>query len=216
MEDYGTVSSLFLDNGYWRDHLCLSWDFRTLKGREGIFNFLRKGCRVTNVEIDRTSSSRAPHVGPIDAFGEVIGVEFFTNVTTEIGNGRGVAFLAEIDGVWKFSTYFTSLVELKGHEESVEQRRPIGVKHGEQRGRKNWQEKRNADISFEGKNPAVVIVGKLPCYFLRILLICCRSWSKWTYSRCSSQNAQCRYLSYRQRGSHWGQLEKTIPSPCSP
>jgi hypothetical protein len=158
-KNYDAVSSLFLDTGYWRDHLCLSWDFRTLKGSEDIKSLLGKGCRLTRVEVDRSSAIRAPHAGPIDAFGEIMGVEFFVAVTTEAGRGRGIARLAEVDGRWKISTLFTSLEELSGHEEAVKHRRPVGVQHGEQRNRENWLERRNADVNFEGKNPAVVIIG---------------------------------------------------------
>lgn len=163
-KDYQAVSNLFLENGYWRDHLCLSWDFRTLKGREDISSFLSKGCRLVSVDIDRSSAFRAPHVGPIDGFGDVTGVEFFTKATTQLGSGQGVARVAEIDGTWKFSTFFSSLTDIKGHEESVNHRRPRGVQHGEQKGCKNWLEKRIDDINFEGKSPAVIIIGTVPSF----------------------------------------------------
>src|ERR1700709_2501799 len=31
-----TLSDLFLENSYWRDHLCFSWDFHTITGPEAI------------------------------------------------------------------------------------------------------------------------------------------------------------------------------------
>jgi hypothetical protein len=49
------------------------------------------------------------------------------------------------------------MVEIKGHEENKE--RPFGVRHGEQQGRKNWKDRRIDEINFEGKDPAVLIVG---------------------------------------------------------
>lgn len=201
-KDYQAVSNLFLENGYWRDHLCLSWDFRTLKGTDNISNFLSKNHRLTSLEIDRSSAFRAPHVGPIDAFGEVTGVEFFANLTTELGRGRAVARLAEVDGTWRFSTLFTSLEELKGHEESVNHRRPKGVEHGEQKTRKNWLEQRIDDINFVGKNPAVIVIGTDPVLSSTVSNIC-RCWPKWAYSCCSAQNAQCRHSSDRPRGPYW-------------
>lgn len=158
-KDFGAISSLFLDAGYWRDHLCLSWDFRTLKGSGNISSFLEKRRPAVSLEIDRSSASRAPHIGPIDGFGDAMGIMFFVKVTTEVGSGRGIASLAEVDGSWKFFTVFTSLVELKGHEESVNHRRPIGVRHGEQKDRQNWLERRNIDSNFERKSPAVLIIG---------------------------------------------------------
>lgn len=158
-QDYKTLANQFLGDGYWRDHLCLSWDFRTFKGQENILNFLSKGCRLSSVEIDRSSPIRAPHVGPIDGFGEVTGIEFFIKVDTQVGRGRGIVRLAEDKGIWKICTFFTSLTELKGHEESVDHRRPKGTYHGEKTDRRNWQERRIDDINFEGKDPSVVIIG---------------------------------------------------------
>lgn len=158
-KDYRAVSNLFLENGYWRDHLCLTWDYHTVKGREKISQFLQDNGRIVSVEVDKSSSFRAPHVGPIDAFGDVIGVEFFVKVTTDLGSGQGLVRLAESDGGWKIFTFFTSLQQLKGHEERVRHHRPRGVEHGLHPGRQNWQERRIAEVEFKDKEPTVVIVG---------------------------------------------------------
>lgn len=157
-KDYQSISSLFLDDGFWRDHLCLSWDFRTVKGSQNVAKFLADHPQPLKLALDHSSPFRAPHVGPIDAFGDVTGIEFFVSVTTAVGTGWGVVRLAETDG-WKIFTCFTSLRELTGAEEKVNDRRPVGVQHGEQTGRKNWQDRRAADINFEDKEPAVVIIG---------------------------------------------------------
>lgn len=156
-----SLAGLFLENSYWRDHLCLSWDFRTLKGREHIADYVTGSSSTLKIEIDRSSPMRAPHAGPIDAFGEVHGVEFFTKLTNNVGSGNGVVRLAQQQNEWKIFSLFTSLVELADHEESTLAHRPVGVKHGEQQGRKNWQDRRNADVKFEGKDPAVLVVGTL-------------------------------------------------------
>ena len=58
----GEVAALFLDddNCYWRDHLALSWDLRTLKGRAKIASFLGSGNGVSelkmSVEVDSSSA----------------------------------------------------------------------------------------------------------------------------------------------------------------
>ncbi|EAW10389.1 uncharacterized protein ACLA_048610 [Aspergillus clavatus NRRL 1] len=158
-KDYKAASNLFMEDGYWRDHLGLSWDFRTPKGRDNIAGFLESAAQLPQIEIDRSSPMLAPSVGPIDAFGDVFGVEFCITFTTESGNGRGAVRLAEKDGAWEILTLFTTLKELKGHEEAVNSRRPLGVQHGEQLDRRNWQDRRTADSNFEGKDPAVVIIG---------------------------------------------------------
>lgn len=60
----------------------------------------------------------------------------------------------------KAFTLFTSMMELKGHEETVFGRRPEGVAHGGLPGRKNWQERRLADENYEDSEPTVLILGK--------------------------------------------------------
>lgn len=157
-KDYVDVANLFLEDGYWRDHLCLSWDFRTVNGREKIADFIQ-GSKLTQIDIDRSSAFRAPKIGPIDAFGDVIGIEFFTNVSTEVGRGQGITRLVEKDGEWKIFIVFTSLQELKGHEEGLHERRPKGVEHGQHLESKNWKDRRTADLNYEDKEPAVVIIG---------------------------------------------------------
>jgi hypothetical protein len=43
--DYAALTDLFLPNAFWRDHLCLTWDFHTIKGAEKIKEFLKRMCR---------------------------------------------------------------------------------------------------------------------------------------------------------------------------
>lgn len=49
--------------------------------------------------------------------------------------------------------------ELKGHEETTYGRRPEGVAHGFNPGRKNWLERRVAEANFEDSEPTVLILG---------------------------------------------------------
>ncbi|KAL2818047.1 hypothetical protein BJX63DRAFT_82724 [Aspergillus granulosus] len=160
-KDIPAITSLFLDTGFWRDHLCLTWDFRTAKGREKIAALLTSGTLIKSVEIDRSTSFREPQVTAIDAIGDVMGIQFFITVVTPIGQGRGVIRLAELTpGNWAIYTLYTALQSLTGHEEKVYARRPIGVTHGAITDRRNWQDRRDAerDLTDEAQ-PAVVIVG---------------------------------------------------------
>ncbi|KAF2107969.1 hypothetical protein BDV96DRAFT_531419 [Lophiotrema nucula] len=158
---FSAVTDLFLDeNSYWRDHLALSWDLRTLKGRKSIWEYLQGSkTPVTKIEVDASAANRAPAVGPIDAYGDVQGIQFYITFETEIGRGRGTVRLAEADGEWKIFTLATHLGELKGFEESVGKRRTKGVQHGGNPDRKNWRETREADAEFEGSEPKVLILG---------------------------------------------------------
>lgn len=156
--DYKTVAGLFVEDGFWRDHLCVSWDFHTVQGCEKIVSFLRDS-PLSRVDIDQSTALRAPHVGPVDAFGDATGIEFFVKVGTSVGHGVGIVRLIERDGQWRIFTFFTSLKELKGHEEGLSHRRPKGVEHGERQDIKNWKDKRISDANYEEKDPAVVVVG---------------------------------------------------------
>jgi hypothetical protein len=168
-KDYASIAGLFLEEkSYWRDHLALSWELRTIKGRNQIISYLNSSkVRLTKVEIDSMSSFRQPHFGPIDAWGDVKGIQFFIRFESETGRGEGIVSLAEEDNVWKIFTFSTVLKELKGHEEAVGKRRTKGVEHGGHPERKNWAEKRDAEVDFTDADPKVLIIG---AYSFRIPL----------------------------------------------
>lgn len=157
--DNAAFASLFLsDKSYWRDHLALSWDLRTVKGSSSIQKYLEsKKVALQNVKVDGSTRNRSPKYGPIDAWGDVNGIQFFINIETEIGRGNGFINLAEENGVWKIFTLYTLLTELKGHEEPLRHRRTKGVKHGGDPARKNWKERRDAEK--EEIDPTVLIIG---------------------------------------------------------
>ena len=99
------VGDLFVENGYWRDHLALSWDFRTLKGRDKVVSFLQDNLCLTKVELDTSSDWRSPHIVAFDGAGTVKGIQFYTHFTTKVGAGRGVGRLVQDGGQWKFWTW---------------------------------------------------------------------------------------------------------------
>jgi cation diffusion facilitator CzcD-associated flavoprotein CzcO len=158
-KDYDAIADLFLkEKSYWRDHLALTWDFRTVKGSQNVKKLLSEAkVRLTKIEVDRSSAFRSPKFGPIDAWGEVNGITSYIKFETEVGRGDGVINLAEENGQWKLFTVYTALKELKGHEEPVNHRRARGVKHGGDPNRKNWVERREAEK--ESIDPKVLIIG---------------------------------------------------------
>jgi hypothetical protein len=157
--DLAGLIDLFLPNAFWRDHLCLTWEFHTIKGTDKIKEFLKQGCRLENIAVDRSSDFRKPVVTGFDGQGKVQGVQTFLTTESDVGRGMGVARLVESEGKLKAFTLFTSMRELKGHEEATFGRRPEGVSHGGQPGRKNWQERRVADENYEDSEPTVLILG---------------------------------------------------------
>ncbi|KAK3987308.1 hypothetical protein QBC44DRAFT_351832 [Cladorrhinum sp. PSN332] len=164
-KNYPAIASLFRgnaddddDNCFWRDHLGLSWDLRTLKGKEQILSFLSEnGEGLVRVEVDASTAWKAPQVANFAPAGDVKGVGFYIKFESSKGKGRGVVRLVQESGEWKIWTVFTTLEELKGFEEPLRGRRQDGVQHGGMVGRKNWREKREGEV--EGVEPEVVIVG---------------------------------------------------------
>jgi hypothetical protein len=157
--DNAAVAKLFWVNGYWRDHLCLTWDLRTLKGNNKIKSFLDNGHHLKQVEIDKSNPDRAPKITALDPNETVSGIQFFTKVTTQHGSGRGLVNLVEESGDWKIFTCFTTLSELTGFEEAVGHNRARGVQHGAMPSRRNWLDRRKDEIEFRDKDPEVLIIG---------------------------------------------------------
>lgn len=161
--DLSGITDLFLTESYWRDQLCLSWDFHTLEGPQKIISLLSKSKsdpRIKALTLDKSSQLRSPTASVADAEGKTHTVQAFLTVETDVGHGAGLVRLVQDHNVWKVFTLFTFLKELKGHEESVGKKRPNGVQHGEHTSRKNWLDLRNVENSFEdGQEPTVLILG---------------------------------------------------------
>ncbi|KAF2199301.1 FAD/NAD(P)-binding domain-containing protein [Delitschia confertaspora ATCC 74209] len=157
--NYDSLANLFLENSYFRDHLALSWDLRTLKGRDRILEYLKSSSSLKKVELDKSTAFRSPAVADIDACGEVKGVQFFITFETELGKGSGAVRLAETDGQWKIFTFFITLEGLKSHPEPRYHKRTKGVQHEGNPDRKSWKEKREAESELQEKDPVVLIIG---------------------------------------------------------
>jgi hypothetical protein len=121
-----------------------------------------KKCRLLSIAVDDSSTLRKPTIAPIDFVGEVKGISSFLTLATDVGKGRGIVRLCKdtSDGQWKAFTLFTTMHELKGHEEALGTRRPDGVQHGGNPGRKNWKDRREIESEYaDGREPTVLIIG---------------------------------------------------------
>ncbi|KAI0155458.1 dimethylaniline monooxygenase (N-oxide forming) [Pestalotiopsis sp. NC0098] len=155
-KDYSSLSNLFTDQSYWRDHLCLTWDLRTLHGPVKILDVIQNECRVTEVSLDSALPHTVPQTSPIDVAGKFNTIHFFILISTTIGKGRGFVRLTQLNGEWKILTLFTTLKSLYDVDEPRGSHRPYGKERGTS---KNWLEKRNAEKNFEDDEPAVLIIG---------------------------------------------------------
>ncbi len=176
-DDVCQPRNIFFNESYWRDHLCLSWDFHTWHGPDEISFFLRhqqKGCRLWQASIDVSGSDKKPKLVSIDHNGSVHGIQVFIEIETDVGTGKGlVRLLHDMESQkWKEFTLYTALYELRGHAETVRHRRQPGFVYrlpGAPTEFGNWREMRIAQENFKASlEPIVLIIGEafqqhLPC-----------------------------------------------------
>ena len=144
----------------------MTWDFHTLQGREQIAAFIKtssKDSRIVNISLyEGDVAHKRPRVA---AIGDLEVVQAFLQVETSSGRGEGLVNLIPDptdDGKWKAFTLFTTLKELKGHEEKTYTRRPTFDSREANSGSMNWKDKLNAQQNFEsGREPTVLILGRL-------------------------------------------------------
>jgi len=147
-DDTSAAADLFEDDGFWRDLVSFTWNIKTLEGKAAIKAMLDSCNAHTN------SSHWQIAEPPTEADGIV---ESWLNFETDAANGLGHVRLRN----GKAFTLLTTMVELKGHEAPEGRNRGMGVEHGEMAGRKNWLEKRQAEMDTLGyeEQPYCVIVG---------------------------------------------------------
>lgn len=230
-KDYSGIASLFSEDGYWRDHLCLSWDFRTLKGPNNISDYLTSnGGKLESISLDKSAPCREPCISQLDAFGKSKCVAFFIKVTTDISSGQGVVRLIYENHDWKIIAFYTALRDLKGFEEPLGVRRPVGASHGGDRNMKNWFEQRLSDANFDESEPAVLIIGMSALEVAHQVMISVRSiltwemltsmsrrcWTRRSHLSRTSQDAQGAHPSDRSGGPSRRQLAPAISPARAP
>ena len=76
--DLRPSKDVFLDESYWRDHLCFSWLFHTWHGPHEISSFHRrhqKGFQARGVTVDDGDFNPKPKIVRVDYDGDVHGIE---------------------------------------------------------------------------------------------------------------------------------------------
>src|SRR5688572_20813508 len=123
--DAKAIASMFGRECYFRDLVALTWNIRTVEGRDGIEQML---------------SSTLPHSGlskiRMDGDAERNGktIEAWFTFETSVARGRGHLRLKNGSGF----TVLTTMQELKGQEEKRGTTREVGILHGADPDRKVW------------------------------------------------------------------------------
>ena len=115
--DIETILELFLPDAYWRDLLAFTWNVHTAEGRPAIGEMLWARLAET-----------APHAWCADGPARMDNGVVEAKLTFETAVARCQAVVRLREGrCWMLAT---SLLELKGYEETVGVRRPFGPTHG--------------------------------------------------------------------------------------
>ena len=156
--DRAALEALFHAGSYWRDALALTWRIETFSGRERLAGALQMHAKQACAASFRRDPRRTAPREVTRAGAKAI--EAIFRFETGTGRGTGVVRLtregAQAPKAW---TLFTSLEELKGHEESVGGRRPDGLGYSREFRGPNWLDLRKADAAYADREPAVLIVG---------------------------------------------------------
>ncbi|MEH6719298.1 MAG: NAD(P)/FAD-dependent oxidoreductase [Aurantimonas endophytica] len=146
--DAEAAAAMFAPVSFWRDLVTFTWNIRTMEGPGEVRDMLRA------VLADVQPGHFAVAGEPSEAGGVT---EAWITFETAVARGNGLLRLK--DG--KAWTLLTAMTELKGFEEPLADRRPMGAEHGSEAGRKSWLEKRQqeaADLGY-ATQPYVLIVG---------------------------------------------------------
>jgi putative flavoprotein involved in K+ transport len=146
--DADAAAELFATDAFWRDLVAITWNLKTLEGRDQIRAMLS----------ERLAQARPRDFSACEPPAEADGViEAWLEFETEVGRGRGHLRLRD-GSAW---TLLTTLYELKGYEEPRGPQRPMGAEHGVDRERRTWLERRQQEavqLGYETQ-PEVLVIG---------------------------------------------------------
>ena len=122
-------SKLFADECYWRDLLALTWNIVTIEGKQAIAGMARKQSAPIGPHGFMADDANLPMTDETQGW--------FT-FKTKAARCRGHVQLK--DG--RAYVLLTVMVELIGHEEIGGPRRPYGIEHRAEKGRRTWSDER--------------------------------------------------------------------------
>ncbi|KAL3438136.1 hypothetical protein BDV09DRAFT_160969 [Aspergillus tetrazonus] len=160
--DFSKLPQLFHEDSWWRDLLCLTWDFHTIQNLSGITAFLTENqprAQLFGFRLQHEGKFQPRLEHPAPGLTWISTIFFFETGT---GRGSGVFRLTQDkEGWWKAYAIYTSLQELKGMEEPLGFRRVYGTTETMPGGLAGgtWIERRKRQILFDEEEPTALIVG---------------------------------------------------------
>ena len=154
--DKAALAALFAPECHYRDLLTFSWTIKPAEGVGPIVDLLSAAQPRTlaenfTISAKRTAPRRVKRLG-IEVYEGIFQFE------TALGRGHGVVRLPTSNPgqAW---VLLTSLDELKGHEEKIDDNRPSGAAYSRNFGGENWLDQRNRTRAFADRDPVVLVVG---------------------------------------------------------
>ncbi|KAH9929373.1 FAD/NAD(P)-binding domain-containing protein [Fomitopsis serialis] len=150
--DTASIQELFLEDGFWRDQLALSWDFRTTQGSQ-ITQYLQDRLRSSKFRVGALLEDKHRVPALTKPFPDLVFLQFSFTFENAVGTGTGTCRLVNSEGVWKAYTVYTALEALKGFPEKVGALRNATIENGD------WVKKRADETEFNDESPVALIVG---------------------------------------------------------
>jgi cation diffusion facilitator CzcD-associated flavoprotein CzcO len=147
--------------GWWRDHLAVTWDLRTLHGLPKVIAFLSpviKSVGLQNFKLAPAGLFVPLVVKPFDG---LEWVESMFTFETAVGEGKGMLRLVKVGATWKAHMLYTALQHLKDVREIIGENRPHGGNNSLAGGVSsgNWLERRHRQNEFIDEDPTIFIIG---------------------------------------------------------
>ncbi|KAG1791693.1 uncharacterized protein HD556DRAFT_1445047 [Suillus plorans] len=166
--DTAAVGDPFLEDGFWKDVIALTWDFRTFEGRKDIKKLL--DARLVATGLKELRLLQEPLNEPVlqKVYHDLIWLRFCFGFTTKYGKGTAVVYLVPLpDSKWKAYTLLTCLNSLTNFPQKVCNHIPSSFltlrKLGPLRNREadngSWEEKRRQETEFSNNDPTVIVIG---------------------------------------------------------
>ena len=160
LADPELLADCFVDDGYWKDILAFSWEYRTLSGHDEIRErFVATMSDAGPHSVRRTSHRSGARLLKRSARPVI---EAFFDFDTKVGRANGFVRIlvdetdAQASKAW---ILLTALQEIHGFEEKLGDRRPTGVEYSQNFTGDNWRDQRVKAEQFEDRDPQVLIVG---------------------------------------------------------
>jgi putative flavoprotein involved in K+ transport len=150
------IAALFLPDSHWRDAVGLSWELRTVSGRDAVGAALAAGLATFQARDFAIDPKRCPP-RVVERAG-LKAIEAILQFETTVGRCAGLVRFRQDDPALAW-TFHTTLDQIRGHEEAKLREAREGPVFERDFHGPNWLDQRTARAQYTDREPAVLIVG---------------------------------------------------------